>query len=348
MTACDFHQAPECRGKNEVHSQPQDTHDWRKPVPKTDEKDKKDKKDKKGQGSGNGSAAAVATCSDGHPQDVVQYLEAKLILKPDRFVSVESFREFGKLMQRTAKKVGVGFVSDPKAGRRPEIREITFFDTPDFRLYNNAFILRRRVSYVDGFPAGDPEMVFKFRHPDQQKAACMDVRPNIAGAYRIKFKAEVLPLKDEIGGYRVLYSHNCVFGLSQMHDADKNSMGTLARVFPVLAGLKKSDDEKVGLVNEGIVEEVLLELGELDFGKGIVAHCNVALWRTRGEHMPLVGEFAYQAKFSRQEDVAEKPKKLSEQFFISLQQDVQDWLVLGVTKTAMVYRLKGNAPQSHE
>ena len=125
-------------------------------------------------------------------------------------------------------------------------------------------------------------------------------------------------------------------------------MGTLARVFPVIAGLKKSDDEKVGLVNEGIVEEVLLELAELDFGKGIGAHYNVALWRTRGEHMPLVGELAYQATFSRQRDVAEKPKKLSEQFFISLQQDVQDWLVLGVTKTAMVYRLKGNAPQSHE
>ena len=234
---------------------------------KTDEKDK-DKRDKKGHESGKGPAVAVATCSDGHPQDVVQYLESKLILKPDRFVSVESFREFGRIMQRTAKRLGVGFVSDPKAGRRPDIREIIFFDTPDFRLYNNAFILRRRTSYVDGFPVGDPEMVFKFRHPDQQKAACMDVRPNIAGAYRIKFKAEALPLKEEIGGYRLLYSHNCVFGLSQMHDADKNSMGTLARVFPVLAGLKKSDDEKVGLVNEGIVEEVLLELGELDFGKG--------------------------------------------------------------------------------
>ena len=312
------------------------------------DKAKKDKKHKKANGAAGGSAAKVATYSDGHPQDVVQYLEVKLILKPDRFVSVDSFREFGKLMQRTAKNVGVGFVSDPKAGRRPDIREITFFDTPDFRLYNNAFILRRRISYVDGFPIGDPEMVFKFRDADEQKVAAMDVRPNIAGAYRIKFKVEVLPPKEEIGGIRLLYSHNCVFGLSQMHDADKNSMGTLAHVFPALAGLKKSDDEKVTLVNEGIVEEVLLELGELDFGKGVTAHCNVALWRTRGEHMPLVGEFAYQAKFSREEDVAEKPKKLHEQFFVSLQRDVQDWVALGTTKTGMVYRLKGNAPQSHE
>ena len=38
----------------------------------------------------------VATYSDGHPQDVVHYLEAKLILKPDRFTSVDSFRDFGQ------------------------------------------------------------------------------------------------------------------------------------------------------------------------------------------------------------------------------------------------------------
>ena len=35
-----------------------------------------------------------------------------------------------------------------------------------------------------------------------------------------------------------------------------------------LAFLKRSDDERVSLVNERIVEEVLLPLGQLDFGKG--------------------------------------------------------------------------------
>jgi hypothetical protein len=37
-----------------------------------------------------------AAYTDGTPLDRVQYLEAKLILKPDRFTSVESFRDFGK------------------------------------------------------------------------------------------------------------------------------------------------------------------------------------------------------------------------------------------------------------
>src|SRR6516225_6566037 len=161
------------------------------------DKDKKDKHEKRGKrenGKGEESRATAtgieepsATYSDGHPQDEVHYLEAKLILKPDRFTSVDSFRDFGKLVQRTAKKLKVAVIADPETGLRPEVREIIFFDTPDFRLYNNAFILRQRISYVDGFP-GDPEMVFKFRHPDLQKAAALDVRPNIAGSIRSSSK----------------------------------------------------------------------------------------------------------------------------------------------------------------
>lgn len=299
-------------------------------------------------GSREGTAPALAAYADGAPLDRVTYAEAKLILKPDRFTSVQSFRDFGKLVKHTAKRVSVGFIADPNADQRPEIREIIFGDTPDFRLYNNAFILRRRICYVDGFPAGDPEIVFKYRHPDEQTATAVDVRPKIAGAYRIKFKAELLPLKDQVGGYRILYSHNCQFGLSQMQDADKTSMATLVRVFPALASLKESANEHISLVNEGIVEEILLPLGQLDFGKGNVGKCDIALWRTRGEHKALVGEFAFQVKFPNVEAVAEKSKKLAALFYITLQQEVNDWLALGVTKTGMVYRLKGNEPQSHE
>ena len=299
-------------------------------------------------GSGPSRFEQEKNYSDGHPLDIVQYLEAKLILKPDGFTSVESFRDFGKLVKRTAKSQKVGFTDDPEAGSRPQIREIIFVDTPDFRLYNNAFILRRRVSYVDGFPVGDPEIVFKFRHPDEQKAAAIDVRPQISGKYRVKFKAEALPLKDQIGGYRILYSHNCQFGISQVHEGDRRSMGTLTRIFPALAVLKKSDEERVNLVSEAIVEEVLLLLGELDFGKAVVAKCDVSLWRTRGEHVPLVGEFAFQTRFERREDVHRKARDLAEQFFVSLQHDVKEWISLGTTKTGIVYRQQGNAPQGHE
>ncbi|MGC2110448.1 MAG: hypothetical protein WA655_13080 [Candidatus Korobacteraceae bacterium] len=308
----------------------------------------KDKVKKNGKAAVAAPAAPASSYADGAPLDRVTYLEAKLILKPDRFTSVESFRDFGKIVARTAKKVGVGFVADREAGLRPQVREIVFGDTPDFRLYNNAFILRRRISYVDGFPVGDPELVFKFRHPDEAAATAVDVRPKIAGKYRIKFKAEALPLKDSVGGYRILYSHNCQFGLTQMHEGDRASMATLTRVFPALASLKTDEGEKIQLVNGGIVEEILLPLGQLDFGKGLVGKCDIGLWRTRGEHKPLVGEFAFQVQFANRESLAEKQKKLAAQFYVTLQRDVENWLALGVTKTAMVYRLNGNEPQSHE
>jgi hypothetical protein len=294
------------------------------------------------------AAAASGGYADGAPFDKVQFLEAKLILKPDRFTSVKSFRDFGKIVAKTAKKVGVGMIPDPRTDLRPEVREIVFVDTSDFRLYNNAYILRRRIAYVDGFPVGDPEIVFKFRHPDEAAATALDMRPKIAGAYEIKFKAEVLPLKDQVGGYRLLYSHNCQFGLSQAHEGDHVSVATLEKIFPQLQGLKLAKTDRISLVNGGIVEEVLLPLGKLDFGSGMVGKCDIGLWRTRGEHTPLVGEFAFQLKFADEAAVAEAQRKLVAQFYVSLQREVAGWLAMGVTKTAMVYRLGGNPPAGHE
>ena len=285
--------------------------------------------------------------SDGHPLDSVQYVECKLILKPDRFTSAKVFQEYSELVGRVAKKFDIGF-STKGVVLKPEIREVLFLDTEGFRLYNNAFILRRRIAYENGFPISDPEMVFKFRHPDVQQAAEIDLRPNIAGEYKIKFKAEVLPLKDQLGSYRVLFSHNVQLNLSQVPDMDLTSLPKLGEVFSCMSALKKSKDEKVEYVNHTIVEEVLQDLGTLDFGKGITATCNLALWRERGMHKPLCGEFAFQAKYKRRDDVHEKAIERGKQFFIGLQQAGHDWLSLGTTKTGLVYRLKGNPPQAHE
>lgn len=286
--------------------------------------------------------------SDGHPLDHVQYVESKLILKGDRFTSVDSFDEFARLVKRTAKQADIHFSRKAFKDGKPRIREVLFFDTPDFRLYNNAFILRKRTDYVDGFAAGDPEIVFKFRHPDLQKAADMDLRPQIAGDYRIKFKAEELPLKGQIGGLRTLYSHNTQFPLSHVHAADRAALSTLVRLLPPLRALKTRANEKVELVNHTAIEEVLLDIGMFDFGKGVEAKANVAVWRTRGDEQQLVGEFAYQCKFEREDERHAVAMKRAEQLLILLQETARDWLALGTTKTGTVYRLKGNPPTAHE
>jgi hypothetical protein len=293
------------------------------------------------------SSPIQGSYSDGHPLDEIHYLECKIILKPDPFTSVQSFHEFGSLAQRTADQLSVGYCDDGVADQRPRIREVLFFDTPQFTLYNNAFILRRRIPYQDGFPAGEPEIVFKFRHPDMRTAAALDVRPNIPGKYRVKFKSEALPLRNQVGGFRRLFSHNAGFGLSQVSAADCTSMTSLARVFRPLAQLIAADSG-LDLVNQTIVEEVLQDLGRLDFGEGVTAASNVALWRQRGDHTPLVGEFSFECKFNRGNAFHKRAMKLSEQFFVALQRNAGDLVSLGTTKTGIVYKLKGNSPLRDE
>src|SRR5262249_5184980 len=83
------------------------------------------------------------------------------ILRPNKFTSRKSLFDFvnvlrGPAQQHGAKISTAGFINAPL-----KIREVLFVDTEDFRLYNNSFILRQRIPYTDGFPSGDPEIVFK-------------------------------------------------------------------------------------------------------------------------------------------------------------------------------------------
>jgi hypothetical protein len=286
--------------------------------------------------------------ADGLPLDDVHYLCYKLVLRPNHFRSRKSLFDFADVLQEPAKRNGITFSVGMYKHDPVQIREILFIDTADFRLYNNAFILRRRIRYEEGFPVGDPEIVFKFRHPDKQKAAETDVRPQIPGDHEVKFKCQVLPLKAQLGGTRLLYSHNVQFPRSNASQNVDLSMETMTQIFPALAHIKKDPKEKLALVADTIIEEVLQDIGTLDFGGGIKAKTNVALWRTRGEHRPLVGEFSFRIKFKERTELSPAFLKRAEAFFVGLQHAGKDWLALDATKTGIVYRLRGNAPTSHE
>jgi len=288
--------------------------------------------------------------TDGMPIHQVQYLCCKLILRPNRFVSRESLFDFSKVMRQPAREHGVKFSSAGFESQPVKIREVLFVDTEDFRLYNNAFILRRRIPYKDGFPIGEPEIVFKFRHPDIQLCAETDVRPHILGDHRIKFKCQAMPLKEKLGGVRLLFSHNVQFPRSAIGMGKENvsDMDQIIDLLPALAAVRKEPKEKIQLVSNTIIEEVLQDIGALDFGEGITCKANVSLWRTRGEHRPLIGEFAYQFRFHDRNMLPKEALRRAEAFFIDLQYSAEDYIALNCTKTAMVYRLLGNPPKSHE
>ena len=288
--------------------------------------------------------------TDGMPIHSPEYICCKLILRPNKFVSRESFFDFGKVLKAPAKEHGVKYGVADFETQPVKIREVLFIDTEDFRLYNNAFILRRRIPYKDGFPIGDPEIVFKFRHPDLQIAAETDVRPHILGDHRVKFKAQAMTLKDKLGGIRLLFSHNVQFSRSAIGLGKENvsDMDQLIDLLPVLGRVRKEPNERIKLVSNTIVEEVLQDIGTLDFGDGLTCKANVAIWRTRGEHRPLIGEFAYQFRLKNRDKLSKDALRRTESFFISLQYAAEEYIALNCTKTATVYRLLGNPPKSHE
>jgi hypothetical protein len=288
--------------------------------------------------------------ADGMPIHFPEYLCCKLILRPNKFISRQSFFDFGKVFKEPAKEHGVKYSLAGFDDQPVKIREVLFIDTEDFRLYNNAFILRRRIPYKDGFPIGDPEIVFKFRHPDLQIAAETDVRPHILGDHRVKFKAQAMPLKDKLGGVRMLFSHNVQFLRSAIGMGKENvsDMDQLIDLLPALGRVRKQPNERIKLVSNTIVEEVLQDIGMLDFGDGLACKANVAIWRTRGEHRPLIGEFAYQFRVKDRNKLSKDALRRAESFFISLQYSSEEYIALNCTKTATVYRLLGNPPKSHE
>ena len=59
-----------------------------------------------------------------------------------------------------------------------------------------------------------------------------------------------------------------------------------------------------------------------------------------------MGEFSFQAKFEKADELHPKVKHRAEEFFRSLQKNASDWVSLGTTKTGVVYRLKDRALES--
>ncbi|MGH7788465.1 MAG: hypothetical protein ACRERC_16465 [Candidatus Binatia bacterium] len=283
--------------------------------------------------------------SDGHPLDAVHYREYKILLAPEPLASPRGFKDFAKVVRHAAADLDVTLAPDPGAGEEFTTREIVFYDTHNFDLYNHAFILRKRTLFAKGFPTGDPELALKFRHVDIDTAAQVDIRPLDRAGFRVKFKEELLPEHDKVGGIRSLYSHNCVIVTPEVH-LDP-SVKNITTTFPALQQIELSG-RKVALVNHVAIEEVLTELGTLDFGHGVRAKANVALWRRRADQKPLIGEFGFQCKFDRDDERHDKAKKHTEKFFTAFQHLIKDQVLLGVTKTRVVYGLGPGAVTNRE
>lgn len=271
------------------------------------------------------------------PQDRIQYREYKIILQPQHFTTAQAFKDFWQIVKTTAKKFDVK-VKEADEAFESHVREVLFFDTEDFALYRNHFIFRLRTNYKGGWPDGIPEVTFKFRHPEFEKAAAVDVRPVASGGIaRIKFKEEFLPIRETLGGMRSIFSHNCVLAKPR-EDLDM-AVKDLTAAFPAVGVLKADHDSPLRLVNDMAVEEVQVNVGELHFGNGFNGKTTIAVWRTRKYERAFCGEFAFQCRFDSEDDLHKSSLRRADDFYKALQLDAHDWVSLGTTKTALVYQI---------
>ena len=275
--------------------------------------------------------------------DEIHYREYKILLKPDQFHAPSRFEDYWNALVKVAKACGVGVRTNKNPFHRL-VRHILFHDTKHFDLYRNAFILRKRAYYEDGWPAADHELTVKYRHPDLDKCTAVNMTPRLAGRADIKFKEEILPLKTALGGMRSLYSHNCV--LTSPNIVLNQGLEDIIQVFPVMKAIDIRPEVRLVVVNHAAVDELLVEPGVFDFGHDFEAKATIALWRNRETETNIIGEFAFQAKFLHLNAIHDKAKQRSEEFFRRAQVEAPEWVALGTTKTAVVYGI-GNTPVAH-
>ena len=279
------------------------------------------------------------------PQDDLHYREYKILLRPERFTSPQAFKDFWHVVKGVAAENDVR-IEEAENAFASQVREVLFFDTPSYDLYNNHFIVRLRTLYQEGWPVGTPELTVKFRHPDLERAAAVDIRPALAGETRIKFKQELLPLKDRLGEIRSIYSHNSVLALPR--ETMNFALENITHAFPAFREVEAKGTEPIALVNDMAVEEVQVNVGLTHFGHHYNGKTTIAVWRSRKLETPVCGEFAFQCKFKKSDELHPDTLAKADAFHKELQMKAAEWVLLGTTKTSMVYGLGNKTVVNHE
>lgn len=279
-----------------------------------------------------------------NPEDQIHYREYKLLLKPEHFVNRHGFGKFFKHLHRAAKEVGVGLAKSDK--HREHVREVVFYDTPHFKLYSDGFILRKRTFFKHGNPEPNFELAIRFRDADAKMAASVDMRPLLPCIHAIEFKEEILQLRERLGGMRTLYANSCKLDTPNVILTQR--LEIISQVFPGLLRARSANPKAtLGVVNDVMIDETLVHIGELNFGGKVSCKASVAVWRNRFTRHDMIAEFGYQLKFQGLPSLHRKPRELSEAFFKAIQHECNDWVALGTTKTALVYGM-GRQPVNHD
>jgi hypothetical protein len=266
------------------------------------------------------------------PRTIIQ--KFKLPLDPELLTASQTLVELASIVRQAAAASGVAFAEVGGLARERD-RTVIFYDTPDFDLYRNNFMLRKRVSWAS-YGAAREELVFKFRHPDRYLVAAVDPRPAVEVPYKIRFKEQILPAPDG-HGMRSIFWHGCK--IRQPAELENVSFSTLARVFPALRNPGAHPEQRLTAVNGLTVDERLVELGTLKFAKSATAKALISLWRVAPDERVLISEFSFQTKYEAGKANSVRVRSLSNQLYLELQQNLGGLTTPGSTKARELYGL---------
>lgn len=217
------------------------------------------------------------------------------------------------------------------------LRNVYFYDTPGEDLRLNNIILRVRESRQNVWVDDWCEVTLKCRTHDIEGSFKFDPTPKKTIKSRSRLKQEILR-GEEIGSKRMIYSNNAILDAVPLDKIFDRTYASIGNSFP---GLKKLPiDHKAPLRIVGgqtnKILEACLPIGNLQFGDGVQAHCDIAIWmKSVGD--PIVGELAFSYRVTDGNRAESKSHKRADKFFKKLQIELKDWLEIGSTKTALVY-----------
>jgi hypothetical protein len=257
------------------------------------------------------------------------------LIKPQGLDRLSSITKLSEQIQRFCEKKKVGFFHLDNANTA--LRNIYFYDTASEHFRQNSLILRVRESRQNIWVDDWCEVTLKHRSHEIEDAIAIDPSPKKGLKYRLRLKEEIMR-GDKLGSTRVLYSNNAILDAVLLDNVFERSFAGITRFFPKLEieSLEKKTPVRIVGGNTNKILEACLPLGNLVFGDGVQAHCEIAIWmRSVGD--PIVGELAFAYRVTDENRAQVKAHKRADAFFSALQFELENWLEVGSTKTALVY-----------
>ncbi len=261
--------------------------------------------------------------------------EFKLLLNPEGLDRRIKIAQLQSLIVSFCQKSKVNFFHLDNANTG--LRNVYFFDTPGEHFRRNNLILRVRESRQNVWVDDWCEVTLKCRTPKLKSSLKFDPKPNSAHKHRLRLKEEILRA-DQVGSSRKIYSNNSIMDAVPIDKVFEKTIGGITTYFPDLTRLELEHDLPVRVVGgkTNKVLEACLPIGNISFGDGVQAHCDIGIWmRSVGD--PIIGELAYSYRVTDANRDDSKAHKRADKFFEQLQLAIPDWLATGTTKTALIY-----------